>query len=88
MYETLEKYHKILQKENLRAAPDKTYFILKKVKFLGHIIENKKIKPLTSRIEGKFRTTKQHEITSTIFWNHKFLSQICIWNATHTTNPL
>ena len=52
MYETLEEYHKILQKENLKAAPDKTFFMLKKVKFLGHIIENKKIKPLTSRIEG------------------------------------
>ena len=52
MYETLEEYHKILQKENLKAAPDKTYFMLKKIKFLGHIIENKKIKPLTSRIEG------------------------------------
>ena len=52
MYETLEEYHKILQKENLKAAPDKTYFMLKKVKFLGHIIENKKIKTLTSRIEG------------------------------------
>ena len=52
MYETLEEYHKFLQKENLKAAPDKTYFILKKVKFLGHIIENKNIKPLTSRIEG------------------------------------
>ena len=51
MYETLEEYHKILQKENLKAAPDKTYFMLKKVKFLGHIIENKKIKPLTSKIE-------------------------------------
>ena len=52
IYETLEEYHKILQKENLKAAPDKTYFMLRKVKFLGHIIENKKIKPLTSRIEG------------------------------------
>ena len=52
MYEALEEYHKILQKENLKAAPDKTYFMLKKVKFLGHIIKNKKIKPLTSRIEG------------------------------------
>ena len=44
MYGTLEDYHKILQEENLKAAPDKTYFMLKKVKFLGHIIENKKIK--------------------------------------------
>ena len=52
IYETLEEYHKILQKENLNAAPDKTYFMLRKVKFLGHIIENKKINPLTSRIEG------------------------------------
>ena len=38
MYETLEENHKILQKENLKAAPDKTYFMLKKLKFLGHII--------------------------------------------------
>ena len=47
MYETLEEYHKILQKENLKAAPDKTYFMLKKIKLLGHIFENKNIKPLT-----------------------------------------
>ena len=90
MYETLEEYHKILQKENLKAAPDKTYFMFKKVKFLGHIIENKKIKPLTSRIEGFQKLQPPNgifEITSKIPWNHKFLSQICIWNATHTTTP-
>ena len=52
MYETLIEYHKILLKENLKAAPDKTYFMLKKVKFPGHIIEDKKVKPLTSRIDG------------------------------------
>ena len=46
MYETLIEYHKILLKENLKAAPDKTYFFLEKVKFLGHIIEDKKVKPL------------------------------------------
>ena len=51
MYEKLEEYHKLLQK-NFKAAPDKIYFLLKKVKFLGHIIENKKIKALISRIEG------------------------------------
>ena len=33
MYETLEEYHKILPKENLRAAPDKTCFMLKKSQF-------------------------------------------------------
>ena len=52
MYETLIEYHKVLLKENLKPAPDKTYFMLKKVKFLGHIIEDKKVKPLTSRIDG------------------------------------
>ena len=52
MYETLIEYHKALLKENLKAAPVKTYFMLKRVKFLGHIIEDKKVKPLTSRING------------------------------------
>ena len=52
MYETLIEYHKVLLKENLKAAPDKTYFMLKEVKFLGHIIEDKKVKPLTSPIDG------------------------------------
>ena len=52
MYETFIDYHKILLNKHLKAAPDKTYFMLKKVKFLGHIIEDKKVKPLTSRIDG------------------------------------
>ena len=52
MYETLIEYHKVLLKKKLKAAPDKTYFMLKKVKFLGHIIEDKKEKPLTSRIDS------------------------------------
>ena len=52
MFETLIEYHKILLKENLKAAPDKKYFMLQKIKFLGHIIEDKKLKPLTSWIDG------------------------------------
>ena len=52
MFEILVEYHKILLIENLKTAPDKTYFMLKKVKLLGHIIEDKKVKPLTSRIDG------------------------------------
>ena len=52
MYQTLIEYHKILLKENLKAAPDKTYFMLKNVQFLRHIIEDKKVKPLTSRIDS------------------------------------
>ena len=52
MHEPLIEYHKRLLKENFKAAPDKTYFMLKKVKFLGHIIKYKRVKPLTSRIDG------------------------------------
>ena len=64
MYETLIEYHKILLKENLKAAPDKTYFMLKKVKFPGHIIEDKKVKPLTSRIDS-FQKLKHQQA-----WKH------------------
>ena len=52
MYEALIENHKILLKEKLKAAPDKTYIMLRKDKFLGHIIEDRKVKPLTSRIDG------------------------------------
>ena len=52
MFETLIEYHKVLLKENLKAAPDKTILHVKESKFLGHIIEDKKVKPLTSRIDG------------------------------------
>ena len=52
MYETLIENHKILLKENFKAAPDKTYFMLKKVKFLGNITEDKKVKTQTLQIDG------------------------------------
>ena len=80
MYETLEEFHKILQKENLKTAPDKTYFMLKKVKFPGHIIENKKIKQLTSRIEGfpklepPSRMKSLHRYLGTINFSAKFVN--------------
>ena len=33
MFTILEHYHKILQNENLKAAPDKSHFFLTRVKF-------------------------------------------------------
>ena len=39
MFTVLEHYHKILQNENLKAAPDKSHFFLTRAKFLGHNIE-------------------------------------------------
>ena len=48
MFTVLQKYHKILQKENLKAAPDKPRFFLNRVKFLGQ----NTITPLKSRIDA------------------------------------
>ena len=48
----MEQYHKILQNENLKAAPDKSHFFLTRVKFLGHNIERNTITPLKSCIDA------------------------------------
>ena len=52
MLRTLTEYHTILQNENLEAAPDKSFFFLDSVKFLGHQIQNNHIYPLKSKIDG------------------------------------
>ena len=48
----LEKYHQLLQNENMKAAPDKSHFFLTRVKFLEHIIEKNTVTPLKSRIDA------------------------------------
>ena len=50
MFTVLEKCHQILLQENMKAAPDKSYFFLTRVKFLGHVLEINFITPLKSRI--------------------------------------
>ena len=52
MFTVLEHYHKIIQNENLKAAPDKSHFFLTRVKLLGHNIERNTITPLKSRIDA------------------------------------
>ena len=52
MFTVIEKYHPILQNENMKAAPDKPHFFLTRVKFLGHIMEKDTITPLKSRINA------------------------------------
>ena len=52
MFTVLEQYHKILQNKNLKAAPDKSHFFLRRVKFLGHNIEQNTITPLKTRIDA------------------------------------
>ena len=43
MLQTLTEYRTILEKENLEAAPDKSFFFLDSFKFLGHQIQNNHI---------------------------------------------
>ena len=51
MFELFKELHKIATKENLVIAPEKTFYMLLKVKFLGHEIGNNTIKPIPSKIE-------------------------------------
>ena len=62
MFTVLEQYHKILQNENLKAAPDKSHFFLTRVKFLGHNIERNNITPLKLSIDAIQKLTNHQEI--------------------------
>ena len=53
----INEYHTLLRKAGLKAAPDKTFFFLKKVNFLGHAISPEGIQPIAKRVkdeESKF----------------------------------
>ena len=36
MFTIVKEYHSLLQKANIKAAPNKAMFFLRKVRFLGH----------------------------------------------------
>ena len=94
-FQVLEHYHKILQNENLKAAPDKSHFFLTRVKFLGHNIERKTITPLKSRIDAihKFQPpTNQKKIQEFLGmlnflskYVYKMLQNNFEWNTEHQT---
>ena len=47
-----EQHDQTLKNENMKAAPDKTHFFLRRVKILGHIIERNTTTPIKSRIDA------------------------------------
>ena len=49
MFELIKELHKIASRENLKLAPEKSFYRLLKVKFLGHEIGNNTIKPILSK---------------------------------------
>ena len=51
MFTIIPEYHQLLRKGGLKAAPDKTHFFLRKVKFLGHVISEQGIQPVAKRVK-------------------------------------
>ena len=52
MFTMVNEYHTLLRKAGIKAAPDKTFFFLKKVKFLGHVISPEGIQPRAKRVDA------------------------------------
>ena len=52
IFTIINEYHTLLRKAGLKAAPDKTFFFLKKVKFLGHVISPDGIQPIGKRVDA------------------------------------
>ena len=48
----INEYHTLLRKAGLKAAPDKTFFFLKKAKFLGHGISSEGTQPIAQRVDA------------------------------------
>ena len=55
MFQLIEQLHNISTKNNLKLAPEKSIFMLLKVKFLGHQIGYNTIKTIHSKIAAKHK---------------------------------
>ena len=51
MFTVISEYHTLLRKAGLKAAPNKTFFFLKKIKFLGHVISPDGIQPIAKQVK-------------------------------------
>ena len=84
MLELIEELHKISTKNNIKLAPEKSFYMLQKVKFLGHEIGNNTIKPIHSKIEAikniPSPKTKQDvmQFLGTINFYSKFIEKLHI----------
>ena len=60
MFTVIQEHHTLLRKAGLKAAPDKTFFFLKKIKFLGHVLNPEGIQPIAKRVKvlKNFKSTE------------------------------
>ena len=78
MFELIKELHKIATKENLQLAPEKSFYMLLKVKFHGHEVGNNTIKPIQSKIEAikKVPSPKDKKGCCAVFRKCKLLFKI------------
>ena len=50
LFAVINEYHTTLRTEGFKAAPEKTFFFLKKVKLLGHVISQEGVQPIARRV--------------------------------------
>ena len=84
MFELIKELHTIASRENLKHVPKKSFYMLLKVKFLGHEIGNNTIKPIPSKIEAikripspKEKKDVMHVLGSVNFYS-KFIEKLHI----------
>ena len=51
MFDTTREHHSLLRKANLKAASAKSFFLLRKLKFLGHVVSKDGLSSIASRID-------------------------------------
>ena len=51
IFSIIHEYHDLLKKAGLKAALEKTFFFLRKVKFSGHVISSDGIQPIPKRVK-------------------------------------
>ena len=52
MFTIINEYRTLLRKAGNKSCPDKTFFFLKKVKFLGHVISPDGVQPIAQRVDS------------------------------------
>ena len=52
MFTIINEYHTLLRKAGLKATADKTFFLPRKVKFLGHVISPDGIQQIAKRVDA------------------------------------